>query len=72
MEHNLSNRSWTIASYLRSAASKFEEIAKDLRTLPGQAEFISSLDAQAAEAIKFAEIFESAETVTVDTEAHAN
>jgi hypothetical protein len=70
MDTNLTDKARTIASYLRSAALKFEDIAADCRkpdSSPGYASLAQTFDTQALDAIALAELFENADNINVET-----
>jgi hypothetical protein len=69
--HKLTGECWTIGSYLRSAAKKFEELAADCRkpdASPSYAGLASTFDQQKEDATKFAQLFEQADSVTIHSE----
>jgi hypothetical protein len=73
-KQTLTEDCWTIGSYLRSAANKFEEIEKGLRSddRPNIRGFAAQFAAQKEEANKFAAMFESAASVTIETKEEAD
>jgi hypothetical protein len=70
---DLTQDAWTIASYLESAAVKFEEIERSLCTPDAQfngfntnlTAFASTFASQAKDARRLAQAFKDAETVTL-------
>ena len=69
MNTNLTDKAWTIASYLRSAANSFAKMAVDCRkpdSSPGYASLAQTFDRQALDAVALAETFENANDVNVE------
>ena len=62
-QKDLSEQAWTVASYLESAATKFDEIAKDWEGLNPQ--MVLTFKRQAEHARELAAMFKEAENVTL-------
>jgi hypothetical protein len=68
---NLTESAWTIGSYLRSAATKFEEIERDClkpESAPAYRSLAPTFANQKTEALRLAELFEQAESVELKSD----